>query len=142
MRFLRTTKFQHVYRCFFLASLFLAINIYVKAQQPKVDEFVVIKGEVTSSKDGKPLLGVTVQNAKDPKNVTVTDNSGKFQIKVPQGTKTLRFSYVGYVSTDVSLLGKTTIKVSLVEGNSDLDEVVVVGYGTQKKLTKLVQHKL
>ncbi|MNK26330.1 Vitamin B12 transporter BtuB [compost metagenome] len=90
---------------------------------------IIVKGEVT---DGNgPIPGVSVK-LKGGAASTVTDGAGKFNIKVPEDG-ILVFTYVGYVDQEVAVKNQTSIKVRLVENNQNLSEVVVVGYGTQKK---------
>lgn len=106
-----------------------------RAQQGSLQN-IIIKGKVISSKEGEPLSGVSVTDTKNTGNGVVTDVNGSYQIKVSEGTKTLRFSYVGYVSTDVPISGKDLINVTLAPGVSTMDQVVVVGYGVQKKINQ------
>ena len=87
-------------------------------------------GKVTDSK-GAPLSGVTVSAGSDRR--TVTDNAGNFSIQVAANVRSLRFSYVGYNILDASISDKNSITVSMTEEDKSLSEVVVVGYGTQKK---------
>jgi len=90
---------------------------------------IVVKGEVTDAKG--PIPGVSVK-LKGGAASTVTDGAGKFSIKVPENS-TLIFTYVGYVDQEVEVKNQSSIKVRLIENNQNLSEVVVVGYGTQKK---------
>jgi TonB-linked SusC/RagA family outer membrane protein len=84
-----------------------------------------------SSDSGEPLVGASVVQ-KGTTNGATTDIDGKFSLNVPDGKTTLVVSYVGYNSKDVAVNNQNTINVSLSEGGA-LNEVVVVGYGTQKK---------
>ena len=85
---------------------------------------------------GLPLIGVSVQE-KGTSNGAITDIDGKFSVKLsPEATgggKILIFSYIGYKTQEVSLDGRTNIQVTLSEDAEQLEEVVVVGYGVQKK---------
>lgn len=92
---------------------------------------VTIKG-VVNDPSGEPLIGASVVE-KGKQNGTVTDIDGNFAIKVPNAHATLTISYVGFLTQDVKLDGKTNITVTLKENSEALDEVVVVGYGTQRK---------
>jgi TonB-linked SusC/RagA family outer membrane protein len=93
---------------------------------------VVVTGTVTNAR-GEPLEGVTIY-IQGTKVGTVTDSKGHFKLTVPAGDKAvLEFSIVGYVSQTVSTDGRTDLQVVLKEGASDLNEIVVVGYGTQRK---------
>lgn len=90
---------------------------------------IIVKGKVTDAKG--PIPGVSVK-LKGGSATTVTDGSGNFSIKVPEDA-TLVFTYVGYVDQEVQVKNQTNINVRLSENNQNLSEVVVVGYGTQKK---------
>jgi TonB-linked SusC/RagA family outer membrane protein len=90
-----------------------------------------VTGKVTDDK-GAPLVGVTVSAVGANRNA-LTDNSGTFSIQVTEKVKTLRISYVGFNSKEVNINGKSTISVSLSMEDKSLNEVVVVGYGTQRK---------
>lgn len=84
-----------------------------------------------SDTSGSPIIGATVIQ-KGTHNATVTYFDGYFSIEVPNFA-TLTVSYIGYISTDVSVKGKSNVNLILREDNKLLDEVVVVGYGTIKK---------
>jgi len=90
---------------------------------------IIVKGQVTDAKG--PIPGVSVK-LKGGAATTVTDGSGKFSIKVPEDA-TLVFTYVGYVDQEIQVKNQTNINVRLLENNQNLSDVVVVGYGTQKK---------
>ncbi|WP_299556441.1 TonB-dependent receptor [Seonamhaeicola sp.] len=90
---------------------------------------VTIKGQVTG--DGEPLAGATVIVV-GTSTGAVTDFDGNYEIKATTGSK-LQFSYLGYVDETVTVGSNTTINVSMEEDRASLDEVVVVGYGTQKR---------
>src|SRR5690606_22038835 len=82
---------------------------------------------------GSPLPGVTV-NVQGTDVTTVTDASGRYTVEVnnPQ-TDTLTFSSIGYATQNVPVNGRTTIDVTLVQQAVALEELVVVGYGTQQR---------
>jgi TonB-linked SusC/RagA family outer membrane protein len=92
---------------------------------------VTVKGKVTDQLDGKTLPGVSVK-IKGTAIATVTDIDGNFSIQADDNA-VLVFSYIGYDSMEVPVGGKTSISVSLKTASKNLNEVVVVGYGTQKK---------
>jgi len=95
---------------------------------------VRISGQVTDDK-GVTLPGVSV-SLKGTGTGTVSDIKGNFSITVPDASSgTLVFSYLGYINQEIVLKGQTNIKVSLQVDSKSLNEVVVVGYGTQKKAT-------
>ncbi len=93
---------------------------------------IIIQGTVTSSDDNLPLPGVTVV-AKGTTTGTTTDNDGRYNIEVEDGTQTLVFSYVGFVSEEIDIAGRSVIDVSLAPDVLSLQELVVIGYGTQEK---------
>ncbi|WP_229216405.1 TonB-dependent receptor [Dyadobacter sp. 3J3] len=91
-----------------------------------------ISGQVLSVEDNTPVPGVSVV-LKGSRVGTNTDADGKFKIDVPDNSAVLVFSSVGFVSQEVPVGSKSTISVALVSDLKNLTEVVVVGYGTQKK---------
>ncbi len=108
----------------FLIVLFCSFGINtIQAQD------VTVKGKVTG--DGEPLAGASIIVLGTSKGA-VSDFDGNFEI-VASTNSTLRVSYLGYVDVDVKVDGQTTINVDLKEDAAALDEVVVVGYGTQKR---------
>ena len=90
-----------------------------------------ISGTVKDSK-GVPLPGVAIL-AKGTTSGTVTDNNGNFKWTVPGDTKTLVFMFVGMKTVNVTYTGASTLDVIMEEEIQGLDEVVAIGYGTQKK---------
>ena len=90
-----------------------------------------ITGKVTDEA-GIPLPGASVL-VKGTNTGASTDFDGNFSINVSGNATTLVFSYIGFVTQEASIVGKTTIDIVLVADNTSLDEVVVVGYGTQLK---------
>jgi TonB-linked SusC/RagA family outer membrane protein len=107
-----------------LLTLCMSINIYAQTS---------ITGKVIDEK-GDPLIGASVK-IKNDKIGTVTDVNGNFSLKSNSGV-TLSISYVGYNSTEVQVTDYKPLTIKLVpNSNSDLNEVVVIGYGTTKKVT-------
>lgn len=92
---------------------------------------VTIKGQVTTS-DQLGLPGVTVVET-GTTNGTVTNVDGNYELTLSSSDAVLTFSFIGFMSQDIAIAGKSTIDVLLEEDTQDIDEVVVVGYGTQKK---------
>lgn len=91
---------------------------------------IPISGTITDAK-GQPIPGVTVM-VMGTTIGTATDLDGRYQLEVPEGA-TLVFSFIGYVTQNVSVGQQSVINVSLAEDTASLDEVVVIGYGTAKK---------
>lgn len=92
---------------------------------------IQVKGTVVSGTDDFPLPGVSVVVKGTTKGV-ITDIDGNFVISVPSNA-VLSFTYIGFKSQEVPVEGKTTLNVVLNEDTETLEEVVVVGYGVQKK---------
>lgn len=91
-----------------------------------------LKGNI-KDENGLELIGVSVK-VKGTALGTITDINGNFEVKIPNNTHYLEISYVGYTTQEVSIKGKTDIQVILAEDTQALEEVVVVAYGTQKKV--------
>ena len=106
-----------------LLLMFLSFSFFLHSQE------LVVKGTVKDSSG--PLPGVNV-SVKDGKAVTVTDIDGKYSIKVPKDG-TLNFSFTGYATYKTEVKSRSIIDVVMKEVLTDLDEVVVVGYGTMRK---------
>ena len=91
------------------------------------------KGQVKDAVSGEPMIGVSVR-VKGTGSGTITDFDGNFTVKASKGD-VLVISYVGYKTLELDLKNKTTLGViSLGEDTETLEEVVVVGYGVQKKV--------
>ena len=93
---------------------------------------VKVSGTVIDDK-GEPLIGVNIVLKGVATLGTITDVGGKYSITVPATGSALQFSYIGYIKQEISVGSKTEINVTLLEDAKTLDEVVVVGYGTQKR---------
>lgn len=91
-----------------------------------------VTGKVTAASDGRPLPGVTV-TVQGSATATSTDELGNYTISVPQAGATLIFQQLGALSQTVVVNTGGIINITLEEDLSSLDEVVVIGYGTQKK---------
>ena len=87
---------------------------------------------VVSDENGLPLIGVAVVD-QSTKNGAITDFDGKFVLKVNSLNTSIQFSYLGYEPITEQLKGRTTLNIKMGEDTQLLDEVVVVGYGTQRK---------
>lgn len=92
---------------------------------------IVVSGIVKDA-NGLPLPGVTIKVKGTNKGV-LTGNNGSYRIEAVDEQAVLVFSFIGYVVQEVPVAGKTQVNVVLIEESSKLNEVVVVGYGTQKK---------
>lgn len=92
---------------------------------------VVVKGRVIDAA-GTPIIGATVKEASTT-NGTITDFDGNFSLNVAEGA-TIEISYIGYKTQTLKITDNKDLVVTLAEDTEVLDEVVVVGYGTQKKV--------
>jgi TonB-linked SusC/RagA family outer membrane protein len=119
----------------FLAGTFLLLS-NVQSQELAGQRTITIRGRVTASRDNQPLAGVSVQDSRNPNQGVVTDENGNYQIRISGSAKSLKFSYVGYLPVEMSVSGKKELNITMDAGVSPLDEVVVVGYGTQKKINQ------
>ncbi len=92
----------------------------------------IIRGTVVDASGSEPLPGVNVL-LKGTTQGTTTDASGAFDLRIPDGSSTLVFSFVGYISQEVEINNQTDLEISLQADQKALDEVIVVGYGSQSK---------
>lgn len=112
-------------RRYLTLALFLLAPCLLFAQERK------ISGKVLSAEDNKPLAGVSVK-VKGKNSATITNDAGLFTIHAGS-SDTLEFAYVGYNKLEYALSGADNISITLQLENNKLQDVVVVGYGTQKK---------
>lgn len=94
---------------------------------------VVLKGQVLDAENKVPIPSANI-NVKGTNQRTATDADGKYQLNDVPANAVLVFSYMGYKQLEVSLNGKKELNVSLEPDHGKLDEVVVVGFGTKKKI--------
>lgn len=90
---------------------------------------------VVKDENGEPLIGVNVIVKEIPTIGTITDFDGNFILSVPSGGKTLQFSYIGFQQKEVVIGKKKTFNVIMSDDSQMLQEVQVIAYGTQKKVT-------
>jgi TonB-linked SusC/RagA family outer membrane protein len=111
---------------FLTAAVVMLLAFAANAQEIK------ISGVITDEKDGMPMIGVSVAVTGTTKG-TITDLDGNYQISVAPDATQLTFTYVGYNTQVIDIKGQTVINVVMSEDVDVLNEVVVVGYGTQRK---------
>ena len=99
-------------------------------QQAKPSNEITLKGNITDTQN-EPLTGVSLK-VKGDNTGTITDIDGNFQLKTTPNA-VLIISYIGFATQEVAVNGKSEINIVLKEDTNDLDEVVVIGYGTVKK---------
>jgi TonB-dependent starch-binding outer membrane protein SusC len=108
-----------------IATLFLFLSSSAFAQK-------TVTGKVTDSKDGSALAGVSI-TAKGTSTGTTSKADGTFSIAVPENVNTLVVSSVGYATQEIAIGAQTSIDILLVATGANLNEVVVIGYGTARK---------
>ncbi|HZH71778.1 MAG TPA: TonB-dependent receptor, partial [Mariniphaga sp.] len=123
-RFLKKRK-QMKSMVFFMLLVLISWNSY--------SQDIAVQGKVSDAA-GEPLIGVNVVEA-GTLNGTITDVNGGFTLKVSDSNATLKLTYIGYEPQTLELAGRSQVDIVMQESTSELDEVVVVGYGTQKKVT-------
>ncbi len=112
------------YKMLFFVLIFALIPLWAAAQN------TFIKG-VVKDESGQPIIGVNVQED-GTTNGTVTGMDGSYELKVPAMGK-LKVSFIGYISQTVNVMSRSIINITLKEESKELNEVVVIGYGTQRK---------
>ena len=113
-------------------QLLLLLCIFFMQAQLFAQGGAKVTGRVFDAK-GDALIGVTVSQADNPQVATVTDINGTYTLQLPTVGVTIRFAYMGFKEKTVRVTKSAVIDVALEENVSALNEVVVVGYGTQKK---------
>lgn len=103
-------------------------------QSPQQAKGMTVQGNV-SDKNGDPLIGVSVTLKNNTSVGVITDINGNYTMTVPDRYAVLHFSYIGYIPRDEEVANRKIINVIMEEGEEMLDEVVVVGYGTQRKVS-------
>ncbi|MEO7531832.1 MAG: TonB-dependent receptor plug domain-containing protein, partial [Sediminibacterium sp.] len=110
-----------------LVGLFACLFVISSQAQNKT-----VTGKVTDSKDGSGMAGASVV-VKGSKTGTQTGSDGTFKLSVPASASTLVISSIGYGSQEVNIQNRTSVDVSLSTTNDQLNEIVVIGYGTARK---------
>ncbi len=117
---------QRLTRCSLFLLLLLSPCLSLFAQER------IITGKVTNQETTEALEGVTVAS-KGTNKTSITDSRGEFTIKANRNDSVLVFTHVGFADMQVKIGDKTVITVAMLKSNKQLDDVVVVAYGTQKK---------
>ena len=124
-------KCTFVHMCFLAMAMLLCFPASGVNAAPASQENLTVSGVVTSAADQLPLIGVSVQ-VKGTSNGAITDLDGNYTVTVQPG-QTLVFSYIGFVTQEVEITNQRTLNIVMNEDSETLEEVVVVGYGVQKK---------
>lgn len=131
-------KHSHFLCCVLIGLLLLQPSVYANdpvetnEKLSEAQDFTV-KGQVSSSTDGFPIPGATIRE-KGTTNGAVTDFDGNYELTLSSQSAVLEFSYIGFKTQEIKVNGQSTINAVLSEDVQALDEVVVVGYGSKKKL--------
>lgn len=125
-------KKRHIVNQLTLSVLFIFGVFSVPVLQA---QDVTVSGTVTAASDGMPLPGVSVVDVNDGTKGVVTDFDGNYTISLDDGGTSLRFSYIGFKPMVIAVNNQSSIDATMQEDVAALDEVVVVGYGTQKRAT-------
>ena len=109
-----------------ILGLLLVTSMIAKSQEK------TISGTITSSDEGGALPGVNIITTGTSEG-TISDAEGKYSLSVPNDAASLTFSYVGYNTQEITIGNSTIIDVILVSDLTQLEEIVVLGYGTQER---------
>jgi len=131
-------NFKELSKFVLQACFSLLLVIGFSANQLSAQERVEITGTVIDANDGSPLPGasIIVQGSEEATGSTIgttTDIDGAFSLMIPENLNTLAVSFVGYISQQVAIDGRTEINIELQPDVRTLDDIVVVGYGTQER---------
>lgn len=110
----------------------LCVLVFALAVGQAIAQERVITGKVTAAEDGSPLPGVNVI-LKGTTSGTVTDTNGTFRISVPGSAESLMFSFIGFQTQEVAIGERSVMDITMAADVQQLNEVVVVGYGSQIK---------
>jgi TonB-linked SusC/RagA family outer membrane protein len=116
-------------RIFTISGLVLLCFLFINAA---IAQNITVKGKVADAKTGEALIGVSV-SINGTSTGTQTDVNGAFTINAPSNA-TLKVSYIGYTTQQVAVNGQSSIDIKLQVSSNELAQVVVVGYGTQRKI--------
>ena len=105
---------------------------FVQAEVKDVSQERILTG-IILDEQGLPAIGVNVL-VKGSTIGVATDMDGKFKIKIPKGDQIIIFSYIGYQTQEIPYKGQNFLNINLKPDSEILDDVVVVGYGVQKKV--------
>ncbi len=119
-----------------MESKYLLFRILILSLSPlfcaSISAQFTVSGRVLDATTNDPLIGVNIL-VKGWDSGTITDYDGNYNMQIESPNDTLVFSYIGYVSQEIPVIGRTMIDITLSTQATVLDEIVVVGYGTQRK---------
>lgn len=136
---LKGKQFRHMHWVYPMAFLCLfsspswAAESLVSPSGAEQSKGILVKGTVFDE-DKLPIIGANIM-VKGTSLGTITDMDGNFNLTVPYEDAVLTVSFIGYTTKDIPLKGQRQLNITLVEDSKTLQEVVVIGYGSQKKTT-------
>lgn len=115
-----------------IARITTVLLVMILCSLTALAQKITVKGVVSEDQTAEPLMGVTVREKGSKTNATITDIDGKYSISV-QKNATLVFSYMGFKDEEVAVQGRVDISPKLTSASETLDELVIIGYGVQRK---------
>ena len=109
------------------------VKLNSKLKDAQMSQQLTVKGKITDSQTGEPMPGVNII-IKGTSTGSLADAGGNFSLSVTDKNATLVISFIGYKTQEVPLNGRVTVDVVMTAEITGLEEVVVIGYGTQKKI--------
>ena len=125
----KSSLFMKMFIVLIMALAFQVTNVF--ANHHEVQQGITVTGTVVDN-DGEPVPGVNV-TVKGATIGVITSSDGKYSITVPDRNSVLTFSFLGFKTQEITVGDQTVIPVMLLDDYLTIDEVIVVGYGTQKK---------
>jgi TonB-linked SusC/RagA family outer membrane protein len=125
---LTSLTFITMKRIFTISGLLLFFSFFANYA---LAQNIIVTGKVTDAKTGESLIGVSV-GIKGTTNGSQTDVNGAFSLSAPSNA-TLTFTYIGYAAQSVAVNGQTNLNIKLRSESNELQQVVVIGYGTQRR---------
>jgi len=125
-------QFNRMWLCQLLMKGIFAMLFFTFCNFALWSQEITVTGTVVSALDDAPLQGVNII-VKGTLTGTVTDLNGNYEITAPSPDAVLVFSFVGYLTEEIDIANRTQIDISMIEHLEALDEIVVIGYGVQRK---------
>jgi TonB-linked SusC/RagA family outer membrane protein len=112
--------------------LFFALSMPMRVYSENTQQGILLSGTITDT-TGEGLIGVTV-TVKGTNTITISSRNGSYSITVPNKNAVLVFTYIGFATQEIPVGDSKVINLVMQDATMDIDEVVVVGYGVQKKV--------
>ena len=117
--------------CCFSISMLIPLNVNSKTLKEAKYADIIVTGTIRDATTGETMPGVSIK-VKGQAKGTVTTSEGKFSLEVPENA-VLEIIFLGYLKQEISVNGRSSINIILNVSNSELDEIVVIGYGSQRR---------